>query len=96
MFRHLDKFSNTAATTFLSVQVAQAPGPEQIPDLVFQPGSHQEQERAQSLAQTSAATENCQESLPVSDVSAGVGKVRSSSAADTNQGKMITGVFIAF
>ena len=108
MFRHLayvhkylDKFSNMAATTSLPVQVsqakAQAPGPEQIPDLITQPGSHQEQERApQSLTQTSEATENFQETHPVSDVSAGVGRVTSSSSADTNQGKMITGVFIAF
>ena len=90
MFRHL------SFPTQRQPPLCHLSGPEQISDLVFQPGGHQEQERAQSLAQTSAATENCQESLPVSDVSAGVCKVRSSSAADTNQGKMITGVFIAF
>ena len=90
--KYLDRFSNSSATRSLSVQVSQAqvPGPEQIPDL-----SHQEQEReeanergAQSLTPTSSATEDCQQTLPVSCVFAGVG---SSSAADTdtNQGKMI-------
>ena len=72
------------------VSQAQGPGPEQIPDLITQPG-HQEQEPErgpQSLMPTSSATEDCQQTLPVSRVSAGVGN---SSAADTdsNQGKMI-------
>ena len=101
MFRHLatvhkylDKFSNRVTFRSLSVLVSQAqapaPAPEQIPDLITLPGSHQEQERgSQSLTQTSSATENCQQTLLGACVSAGDSKVRSRRAAETYQGIML-------
>ena len=92
---YLDRFSSMAATRSLSVQVshAQGPGPEQIPDLITQP-VHQEQEPVanergpQSLTPTSSETEDCQQTPPVSQVSAGVGN-SSASDTDTNQGKIM-------
>ena len=89
--KYLDRFSNTPATRSLSVQVspAQGTGLEQIPDLVTQP-VHQEKEPVakergpQSLTQP----EDCQQTLPVPHVSAGVGN-SSAADTDTNQGKMI-------
>ena len=93
MFRHLDKFSNTAATTYLSVTSLV---PSRFLTSSFSPVAIRSRNELSLWLKHQQQQENCQESLPVSDVSAGVGKVRSSSAADTNQGKMITGVFIAF